>query len=60
MVLPKLWAWSSITELNGKLTGMAFCVPTLNVSVVDLTGYLKKIANVNDVKQGVKQTQRAH
>ncbi|ERE72157.1 glyceraldehyde-3-phosphate dehydrogenase [Cricetulus griseus] len=26
-----------IPELNGKLTGMAFCVPTSNVSVVDLT-----------------------
>ena len=26
-----------IPELNGKLTGMAFCVPTPNVSVVDLT-----------------------
>ena len=26
-----------IPELKGKLTGMAFRVPTLNVSVVDLT-----------------------
>jgi len=31
-----------IPELNGKLTGMAFRVPTTNVSVVDLTARLKK------------------
>ena len=31
-----------IPELNGKLTGMAFRVPTLDVSVVDLTVNLKK------------------
>jgi len=30
-----------IPELNGKLTGMAFRVPTANVSVVDLTVKLK-------------------
>jgi len=30
-----------IPELNGKLTGMAFRVPTTNVSVVDLTVRLK-------------------
>jgi len=30
-----------IPELNGKLTGMAFRVPTVNVSVVDLTVKLK-------------------
>merc|ERR1712166_1237172 len=32
-----------IPELNGKLTGMAFRVPTTNVSVVDLTVRLKDI-----------------
>lgn len=31
-----------IPELNGKLTGMSYRVPTLNVSVVDLTCNLKK------------------
>mmetsp|Transcript_20203 Transcript_20203/g.44572 ORF Transcript_20203/g.44572 Transcript_20203/m.44572 type:complete len:81 (+) Transcript_20203:540-782(+) len=31
-----------IPSLNGKLTGMAFRVPTANVSVVDLTVLLQK------------------
>lgn len=31
-----------IKDLNGKLTGMAFRVPTVDVSVVDLTARLKK------------------
>ncbi len=31
-----------IPDLNGKLTGMAFRVPTANVSVVDLTARLNK------------------
>ncbi len=34
-----------IPELNGKLTGMAFRVPTPNVSVVDLTVRLEKGAS---------------
>ncbi len=32
-----------LPELNGKLTGMAFRVPTPNVSVVDLTVRLEKL-----------------
>ena len=32
-----------IPSLNGKLTGMAFRVPTANVSVVDLTVVLEKV-----------------
>jgi glyceraldehyde 3-phosphate dehydrogenase len=32
-----------IPELNGKLTGMSFRVPTADVSVVDLTCTLKKV-----------------
>ncbi|KAI8007692.1 hypothetical protein LOK49_LG07G00286 [Camellia lanceoleosa] len=41
-------------ELNGKLTGMAFRVPTPNVSVVDLTCRLEKSASYEDVKAAIK------
>ncbi len=43
-----------IPELNGKLTGMAFRVPTLDVSVVDLTCRLDKAASYDDIKSAVK------
>lgn len=44
-----------IPELNGKLTGMAFRVPTLDVSVVDLTCNLKKSATYDEIKAAVKK-----
>jgi len=43
-----------IPELNGKLTGMAFRVPTPNVSVVDLTVRLEKSATYDDIKLAIK------
>lgn len=43
-----------LPELNGKLTGMAFRVPTPNVSVVDLTCRLQKNASYEDVKAAIK------
>jgi len=44
-----------IPELKGKLTGMAFRVPTPNVSVVDLTVRLAKPASYADIKAAVKK-----
>lgn len=44
-----------IPALNGKLTGMAFRVPTPNVSVVDLTCRLSKPASYDQIKQKVKE-----
>ena len=38
-----------IPSLNGKLTGMAFRVPTINVSVVDLTAKLIKSATYDEI-----------
>ena len=43
-----------IPELNGKLTGMAFRVPTPDVSVVDLTCKLAKPATYEQIKAAMK------
>ena len=43
-----------IPELNGKLTGMAFRVPTIDVSVVDLTCRLAKPASYEEIKAAMK------
>ncbi|MFI3323171.1 MAG: type I glyceraldehyde-3-phosphate dehydrogenase [Rikenellaceae bacterium] len=43
-----------IPELKGKLTGMAFRVPTLDVSVVDLTVRLEKGASYGEIKEAIK------
>ena len=44
-----------IPDLNGKLTGMAFRVPTPNVSVVDLTVRLKNRASYEEICAKMKQ-----
>ena len=44
-----------IPELNGKLTGMSFRVPTINVSVVDLTCRLEKEATYDEIKAAMKK-----
>jgi len=44
-----------IPELNGKLTGMAFRVPTADVSVVDLTVRLAKPAKYDEIKAAIKR-----
>jgi len=43
-----------IPALNGKLTGMAFRVPTADVSVVDLTVRLEKTAPYEKIKETIK------
>lgn len=44
-----------IPELNGKLTGMAMRVPTLDVSVVDLTVNLEKTATYEEICAAMKK-----
>lgn len=43
-----------IPELNGKLTGMSLRVPTVDVSVVDLTVRLKKSATYEEISEAIK------
>jgi len=43
-----------LPELNGKLTGMAFRIPTSDVSVVDLTAELEKDASYEDICAAMK------
>ena len=44
-----------IPELNGKLTGMSFRVPTVDVSVVDLTCNLEKPATYDEICAAVRE-----
>ena len=44
-----------IPELNGKLTGMSMRVPTLDVSVVDLTAKLSKPASYEEICKAMKE-----
>merc|ERR1712034_293244 len=48
-----------IPELNGKLTGMAFRVPTPDVSVVDLTVRLEKGASYQEICKKIKEASEA-
>ena len=43
-----------IPSLNGKLTGLSFRIPTIDVSVVDLVVRLEKPATYDEIKQAVK------
>lgn len=49
-----------IPSLKGKLTGMAFRVPTTDVSVVDLTCKLSKPTTYEDIKKAVKKAARTN
>jgi len=49
-----------IPELNGKLTGMAFRVPTLDVSVVDLTVRLAKPTTYEQIKATIKEASQTY
>merc|ERR1712166_11695 len=44
-----------LPSVNGKLTGMAFRVPTCNVSVVDLTVRIEKPAKYDEIVAAVKE-----
>jgi glyceraldehyde 3-phosphate dehydrogenase len=44
-----------IPELNGKLTGMSFRIPTANVSVVDLTVRVEKGVSYEEIKKKIKE-----
>jgi glyceraldehyde 3-phosphate dehydrogenase len=47
-----------IPELKGKLTGMAFRIPTPNVSVVDLTVRTAKATNLEAIYQAIVKAER--
>ncbi|KAF7129526.1 hypothetical protein RHSIM_Rhsim10G0010800 [Rhododendron simsii] len=44
-----------LPSLNGKLTGMSFRVPIVDVSVVDLTARLEKEASYDEIKAAIKE-----
>ena len=47
-----------LPELNGKLTGMSMRVPTLDVSVVDLTAVLEKPATYEQICKAMKKASK--
>jgi glyceraldehyde 3-phosphate dehydrogenase len=48
-----------LPELNGKLDGFAMRVPTINVSIVDLSFVAKRATTVEEVNNAVKQASEA-
>jgi glyceraldehyde 3-phosphate dehydrogenase len=44
-----------LPHLNGKLDGFSIRVPTINVSLVDLSFVSKKAATIDEVNKAVKQ-----
>lgn len=50
---------SVLPQLKGKLTGMAFRVPTVDVSVVDLTCRLKKPATYDEICNAIKEASQS-
>lgn len=49
-----------IPEVKGKLTGMAFRVPTLDVSVVDLTCRLEKTTTMEEINAALKEASETY
>lgn len=48
-----------LPHLNGKLDGLSFRVPTINVSIVDLSFVAKRATSVDEVNNAVKQASEA-
>lgn len=49
-----------IPEVKGKLTGMAFRVPTLDVSVVDLTVRTEKATSMEEINAAIKEASETY
>jgi glyceraldehyde 3-phosphate dehydrogenase len=49
-----------LPEVKGKLTGMAFRVPTPTVSVVDLTFKTAKDTSLDEIKQAIKRASETY
>jgi len=49
-----------IPELNGRLTGMAFRVPTLDVSVIDLSANLERPATYQEICKAMKDASEGY
>lgn len=51
---------SVVPSLKGKLTGMSFRIPTLDVSVVDLTCKLAKETTYEEIKKTIKEASETY